>query len=59
MGHGWHCQRRRAEAGLGPRGGCLGPWWGTINGQDWHGLAVSGRGAWEFWDLLWGHVARP
>ena len=30
MGHGWHCQRRRAEAGLGPRGGCLGPWWGTI-----------------------------
>ena len=25
MGHGWHCQRGRAEAGLGPRGGCLGP----------------------------------
>lgn len=41
MGHGWHCQRGRAEAGLGPRGGCLGPWWGTMNGQDWHGLAVS------------------
>lgn len=27
--------------GWGPGGGCLGPWWGTMNGQDWHGLAVS------------------
>lgn len=50
MGHGWHCQRGRAEAGLGPRGGVPRPLVGNHerSGLAWAcGECLRGLGALE------------